>query len=275
MKKFITKNLLAIFLLILAISENGCSKDICPGLAECGGVCVDLNSDSSNCGGCGNICNYGQICVEGVCQIQSCIDECPLRGAIACAVSPLNGPVMCDNYDEDSCLEWGSYSACEGNSVCKNGTCMRECNDECMSSGERICNGNGYQECGQFDNDSCLEWSDVIACEANTTCSEGNCSSTCIDECNEGEHECVSNGSRSCGQYDNGPCLEWSPIENCGDEKECKDGQCVERECLDEYEDCVCGRNQCCEGHCCPVFFICIPWDPQSDWCPNGPGPNA
>src|SRR5204863_1842215 len=35
-------------------------------LANCGGTCVDPNSDPNNCGTCGNQCDSG-ICSNGVC----------------------------------------------------------------------------------------------------------------------------------------------------------------------------------------------------------------
>ena len=52
------------------------------------------------------------------------------------------------------------------------------CNDECTSSGSKQCAGTGYQTCGNYDSDSCLEWSAVTACNTGETCSNGICSSS-------------------------------------------------------------------------------------------------
>ena len=38
------------------------------GQTRCGGVCVDTQSNSSNCGGCGTTCAAGQTCRAGSCQ---------------------------------------------------------------------------------------------------------------------------------------------------------------------------------------------------------------
>ncbi|RLB63170.1 MAG: hypothetical protein DRI90_07470, partial [Deltaproteobacteria bacterium] len=43
-----------------------------------------------------------------------------------------------------------------------------ECVDEC-TSGAR-CAGLGWEECGDFDDDSCLEWGNATPCETGTHC---------------------------------------------------------------------------------------------------------
>jgi hypothetical protein len=38
----------------------------------CAGICVDLQSDPTNCGACGNVCSF--ICSAGVCTfLQACL----------------------------------------------------------------------------------------------------------------------------------------------------------------------------------------------------------
>jgi hypothetical protein len=59
------------------------------------------------------------------------------------------------------------------------------CVDDC-SSGSKQCSGNGYQTCGNYDADSCLDWSNVTLCSAGTSCSNGACvvvpaNNTCTD----------------------------------------------------------------------------------------------
>jgi len=49
------------------------------------------------------------------------------------------------------------------------------CQNECSQVGLKKCSGNGYQTCGNYDTDNCLEWSSVIACAANTICQNGSC----------------------------------------------------------------------------------------------------
>lgn len=56
------------------------------------------------------------------------------------------------------------------------------CQDECSPAGIKECYGNGYRVCGNYDTDSCLEWSLVAICSSNTTCQNGNCiQRTCSD----------------------------------------------------------------------------------------------
>ena len=45
------------------------------GLTDCGGACVDLQSDLNNCGACGEVCQSGLVPVEcrsGVCERANC-----------------------------------------------------------------------------------------------------------------------------------------------------------------------------------------------------------
>jgi hypothetical protein len=262
--------------MIVVALAAGCGEERCPGLTDCGGTCADLDNDPHNCGSCGHACAEGQVCVEGECGAGGCEDECPTLGAIACADPPQNGLVLCADFDgTDRCLEWGSYTPCDPGRTCADGACAGGCDDECATAGERWCEGEGYRECGEHDTDPCREWGDVVPCGAGETCSAGECSADCLDDCAEGDGICDDDAVRTCGSFDDDACLDWSPPEDCDDDQDCTDGACVDRACLDENEECVCGENQCCEGHCCPFFFICIPWDPQEDWCPNGPGPHA
>ena len=43
------------------------ADDCPPPLANCGGVCVDLDFDPINCGACGFFCDIGESCLGGVC----------------------------------------------------------------------------------------------------------------------------------------------------------------------------------------------------------------
>jgi hypothetical protein len=45
-----------------------CCSSCRPGLADCGGSCIDLGRDSANCGACARACTGGQTCRNGRCQ---------------------------------------------------------------------------------------------------------------------------------------------------------------------------------------------------------------
>ena len=67
---------------------NGVADD---GITRCGGACVDLQNDASNCGGCGIACGGGTGCVRGACV-------CPASAATACGgrcVDRQSDPVNC------------------------------------------------------------------------------------------------------------------------------------------------------------------------------------
>ena len=54
------------------------------------------------------------------------------------------------------------------------------CKNECSTSGAKRCSLiaaalDGYQICGNYDADSCLEWGTVTSCNVGQTCSNGNC----------------------------------------------------------------------------------------------------
>jgi len=51
------------------------------------------------------------------------------------------------------------------------------CTNECSSLGVRECtDASHYRTCGNYDADSCLEWSSPSSCSSGQTCSGGSCS---------------------------------------------------------------------------------------------------
>jgi len=63
-----------------------------------------------------------------------------------------------------------------GERVVSNYICESEC-----TNGQRICSGNGYKTCGNFDSDSCTEWSNVTNCSTGQTCNNGVCIQTSLE----------------------------------------------------------------------------------------------
>ncbi len=185
-------------------------------------------------------------------------------------------------------LVWLAATGCDGS--CPNGQagCAEGCSDECADPGMFDCadGDDGLVVCADFDDDGCLEWGGAQPCPDGTVCAGASCvadpdappddpESGCHDDCAEGDRSCDGDAVRDCGQYDDDPCLDWSPPDPCDDGQQCAAGTCDTRQCLAEGEDCVCGEDACCEGHCCPVLFQCVSFEPNGDVCPFGPGPNA
>jgi hypothetical protein len=68
---------------------------VCPaGTAPCPGIgCVDTRRDTDNCGACGNVCPFGEVCQKGECRQGSCTPNfvyCT-EGATVCCEGGLSG----------------------------------------------------------------------------------------------------------------------------------------------------------------------------------------
>ncbi len=81
---------------------------------------------------------------------------------ITYAKNPLTGE--CKQYSTpcDVPAGWTVVNSCS--------TCTNEC-----ILGSRKCSGNGYQTCGNYDNDTCSEWGSITNCPTGSTCSNGIC----------------------------------------------------------------------------------------------------
>jgi hypothetical protein len=190
-----------------------------------------------------------------------------------------NGVVRCTDTDGDGCVEWsqpeacpagqscldgrctactpncadrecgdngcgGSCGTCPGNLFCDSGKCVDECFDECWW-GESWCwSESETVECGEFDEDPCMDYSPPIACpEGRCNWETGRCGGDCWDECWWGESHCINDGeSVECGQWDADACLEFGPPQRCPDGNcDWQTGRCG-GDCWDE---CFWGESWC------------------------------
>jgi hypothetical protein len=112
----------------------------------CGIACTDTNSDSSNCGSCGNVCASG-ICVNGACScngascggIQSCSGDCfCFRGSSTAGFCGENTPC-----DEDP--DCASDADCAAGSMCAIDTCCGR--SICLG----VCTGSTIKPRMRFD----------------------------------------------------------------------------------------------------------------------------
>ena len=102
----------------------------------------------------------------------------------------------------DGCLAWSPPMTCSADTpYCSNGACSATCTDEC-TTGATVCDSTvASRGCGQFDGDSCLDWSPAMACPSGQACSAGTCGEpvTCAgdgDSCDDG-NPCTVNDT--CG----------------------------------------------------------------------------
>jgi len=262
--------------------ENACPAGQVCANGECAAQCVNGCAEGSKqCQGagvqtCGNFnedacfewsgvepCPDGQTCSEGACAV-ACGDEC-VRGNVRCAPGGLQ---TCGNHDEDECADWGPAAPCPQGEFCSNAACAAVCNDEC-SAGAKRCADNGFETCGDYDNDDCDEWSAATPCPPGQLCSNGTCAAGCSDECASGTVQCAGNGFQSCGEHDGDACKDWSDVVACPDGQTCSNGICG-RFCNDE---CEAGATSCGGGG----VRTCGDFDPDScrEWgagvaCPAG-----
>jgi hypothetical protein len=133
---------------------------ICPqGTSYCtSGICTDFDTDSQNCGACGNSCQGGECC-SGSCadlsqDVQNC-GACGLRcesgvpclnGSCGCPPGTLPCPAGCVNPADDpmNCGDCGIV--CEPGLICLGGACYcpdgsEPCGRQCCDPGTEMCSG--------------------------------------------------------------------------------------------------------------------------------------
>jgi hypothetical protein len=161
-----------------------------PGTVRCGQGCIDPAADAKNCGGCGNACRSGQVCVSSGCVCGA--------GAVSC-----NGECTVRETDPRNCGACGH--SCGTNEICEAGACKLNCPQATVLCGPNcIDTRSDPGNCGSCGN----------ACAAGQVCEQGNCQQNCS---NPGSTRCVNScvdlklDSNNCGSCSHA-CLS---IERC------------------------------------------------------------
>ncbi len=205
----------------------------CPsGQQTCAGQCVELASDSANCGACGTVCAAGSSCVASACIAACAANE--LRCSGTC-VTPLTDPDHC-----------GSCSTvCGLGTHCANGACVPSCaSDQTLCSGQCTTTASDDEHCGSCTTacgagQHCV----VSSCAASCTAPQQLCGTACVNLTTDSQHcgacntPCgpVAHGTAGCsastchvaacdlgfvdadGQYANGCELDVrTDLANCG-----------------------------------------------------------
>jgi hypothetical protein len=208
--------------------SGNCHKHKCAckhGTTHCGNKCMNIHSDSNNCGACGTVCPSGQICSNGTCGCAS--------NQITC-----NGTCTDKNTDAKNCGACGTV--CPTGQICCNGICTDAKSDinNCGQCGNKCSFPNGTVECvsGLCAFKSCN--TGFVDCATSKTCVDlsndpNNCGS-CGTKCPSGQicsnGKCCQSGQTAC----NGICTDTkSDINNCGKcgticptGKTCNNGSC-------------------------------------------------
>ncbi len=227
----------------------------------CGGRCVDGQTDPSNCGGCGETCGIGEICVGGGCEAApgDCRDDgCPAGFFCETAIgqcevgcdtsSDCPGGASCDvatrlclcpgdqNFCFGACISDDAYACgancttcsapANGTPVCNAGVCDFECADGFNKCGDQCVPDDDPTQCGEG----------CIACPVppggNALCIDG----ACEVECQPGFHSC------------NGTCVSDDSPASCGD-------SCTPCP-ADANGAATCNAGQCGTS-CNPGFHLC------------------
>ncbi len=124
-------------------------------------------------------------------------------------------------------------------------TCTNEC-----SSGQLNCSSSYSQTCGNYDTDSCLEWSTGTFCQYG--CTNGICNSTpengtasCFE--NDGGNQLYTKGN-NLGQYTNGTSFNVSDY--CADSYSIREYWCNPNLQLNTYDCRNYGNKICVNGVC-------------------------
>lgn len=130
------------------------------GTNRCGTGCADYQVDRRNCGGCGQACAEGEVCLEGACACASSTILCGGR-----CVSTSSNPTACG----------GCGTVCAMDEVCEQGSCKAvctlgvstKCGSACVDTQTDVMNCGG---CG-------------VACQAGQRCVAGSCASEVVVAC--------------------------------------------------------------------------------------------
>ena len=254
------------------------------------GSCLSWTNCRCSSGSCTSQCTQGSIqCIDSV-NYKSCgdynSDGCtewssvttPCPSGKTCSGNACGSqctPKTCSDLgkecgqQDNGCGTIINCGTCSSGLGCdQSGRCVANpCLDECSKSGLIFCSKSNQAEyliCGNYDSDSCLEWSPVMKCWTGQICSytqqkcvAGSCTSkTC------------SQLGKQCGVWNNG-CGTNISCGTCLTGKTCTNGACVcaPQTCFDLGKECGiwnngCGANitcgDCSSGYACNSTGQCV-----------------
>ena len=227
-------------------------------VSQCNPSCTGKECGDDGCSGSCGQCSGGEVCKHGqcVCQPQCAGNKCgddacggtcgACFGNTICELGNCECIPVCAGKEcgDDGCE--GTCGSCGAGEDCVNGTCVGGCQDECMPDSVS-CRGNGVVACGEFDDDSCLDWSPAELCPAGESCLQGEC--VCQPNCTG--KECSDDGcGGNCGSCASGNVCEYG---HCICKPDCIGKECGDDGCGGSCGTCV-GDAYCQGGTCkCPT----------------------
>lgn len=153
---------LAVTVAALGLFLGGCPGEgvVCgEGLTQCGLDCVDLTSESDNCGACGVACGQSQVCVDSACQCRE-------------GSTPCGGQCVVTSSDPRNCGACGTV--CGTGQVCEAGACKVACSPDFTRCGDSCVNlQRDPAHCGACG----------TACTDSRSCHAGACTYDVVASC--------------------------------------------------------------------------------------------
>ena len=211
-------------------SDGMCTVRCQQGLLNCNGRCIDPGSNRSFCGASvncmepndGDVCLAGQICVNGICQI-----NCP-EGQIECGgecVDPNTNRVYCGA--RGVCVGPSSGRECPGGEICNGGICVLNCPTNHIECGGTCADPmTSIQYCGATGD--CRGTNGGLQCTGGEYCRGGACVTECTAPLVVCSNACVDpfTNRAFCGAT--GDCMGTNTGTVCASTHSCVAGRCVE-----------------------------------------------
>lgn len=161
-----------------ATCQDACTN----GESRCEGELISscrMGPDGCLIYGPGKDCPESKVCMAGDCVERiNCEDEC-IKDEKLCG--PDGTPRVCQDTNNDGCVEFAPAAACGNGTECRSGECVSTsaCQDQC-AMGQRACDGNQIKTCTDTDNDGCVEFDTPKDCPgAGETCDQSGAMATC------------------------------------------------------------------------------------------------
>ncbi len=258
-----------------------------PGQTNCAGTCVDLQSDTSNCGTCGTVCAGAETCIGGACTLDPDDDDDGWTvGAGDCndadpEINP-DAPEVCNDVDDDCDdiidesgavgeTEWfadadadsfgdpsiSTFACSQPPGTVPDGSDCDDADPEINPGAPEICNGVDDNCNASVDEGADASCGDGSLCTTDV-CASGACQNTPLDcsgisdacnvgACDEGTGACVPQAVA-----DGTACDD---ADACSVADQCQAGACAGGAPLDCGVSTVCATRFCDSATGCGVTY--------------------
>ena len=223
-------------------SERRCGKDSVEVCKKNKDGCLAWETESA--------CLAPKICKDGKCQL-NCQHKCKKEGDRECYRDRVN---QCWTNPKTGCLEWKPVAFCKSTEMCREGKCVKACQDDCLTVGSTRCEGNKIVSC-QKQTSTCLGWSVSKTCGPDESCSASACvpkpkkklGEACKEDSECESKVCAGEPSKICNvkckKHDECTSLDAAPFcqkEMC---QAIPKGACLKKEDCSSGQDCI--ENAC------------------------------